>query len=198
MSSEYSSGVRFRVPVSSVLMAGFLFSPSVLAAPPSSVSSGSSSLADSIDLRPEFEKWGLERRVQGKRGTCSVFAVTGAIEYALTRKRKEGTRLSVEFLNWASNRAVGKMKDGGFFSDIWKGFARYGVCPEQDMPYQESFDPSRSPSQEARRHARELRKVGLRLHWIKPWNPRTGLTEKQLAAIKRVLNRQWPVCGGLR
>ena len=53
-------------------------------------------------------------------------------------------------------------------------------------------------NQEAREHALELRKLGLRLHWIKPWNPNTGLTEEQFIAIKHVLNKQWPVCGGFR
>lgn len=179
-------------------LASVLFTPSVLAAPPASGLPDTGSLAESVDLRPAFEKWGLERRVQGNRNTCSVFAVTGALEYALAAKRGRATRLSVEFLNWASNRALRDMNDGSFFSDLWRGFTIYGACPEEDMPYQDKFDPRRRPSSDAREHARLLHEVGLRLHWIKRWNPNTGFTEKQLVAIKRVLNRQWPVCGGLR
>ena len=36
-----------------------------------------------IDLRPVFDRWGLETRRQGGRGTCSAFVVTAAIEYAV-------------------------------------------------------------------------------------------------------------------
>ena len=96
--------------------------------------------ADSIDLRPAFERWELGPRIQGTRNTCSVFTVAGALEYALASKTDHATRLSVEFLNWASNQAAGDAHDGSFFSDAWKGFAIYGVCPEQDMPYQDRFD----------------------------------------------------------
>lgn len=180
------------------LAAGLLLSPSVLAARAPSNPAEAGSPAFGVDLRPAFEKWGLQRRVQGKRKTCSVFAVAGALEYALARKTDRGTRLSVEFLNWASNRALGEAQDGSFFSDLWRGFTIYGACPEGDMPYQEAFDPGPRPSEKARDHARQLHEVGLRLHWIKRWNPNTGLAEKQLAAIKRVLDRRWPVCGGLR
>jgi len=187
-----------RVFGSLALVASLFLLQCVLAAPPSISPPDTGSLASSIDLRPTFEKWDLGPRVQGKRNTCSAFTITGALEYALASKREGGTRLSVEFLNWASNQVLRQTKDGGFFSDLWKGFMIYGVCPEQDMPYQDNFDSGREPSQEAREHALELRKLGLRLHWIKPWNPNTGLTEEQLIDIKHVLNKQWPVCGGFR
>jgi len=151
-----------------------------------------------IDLRPTLEKWKLGPRVQGDRNICSVFTMVGALEYAMASKTHQGTQLSVEFLNWASNQVIGKMDDGGFFSDLWKGFRVYGVCPEEDMPYRNKFDAGLKPSQNAMDHARKLRKAGLRLHWIKPWNPKTGLKENEFLTVKRVLNRGWPVCGGFR
>jgi len=181
-----------------VLAAGMLPGQSALAVPASASASNGGSAAQSIDLRPAFEKWGLGPRVQGKRNTCSVFTVTGALEYALVGQTNHATRLSVEFLNWASNQAIREMQDGGFFSDLWRGFAIYGVCPEPDMPYQDKFDPERTPSEDAKDHARLLHEAGLQLHWIKPWNRNTGLTDQQFVAIKQVLNRQWPVCGGFR
>ncbi len=154
--------------------------------------------AGSVDLRPAFETWQLERRVQGGRNTCSVFAVTGALEYALASRTGKPVRLSVEFLNWASNKALGEVDDGSFFSDLWRGFEIYGACPERDMPYRDTFDSNVTPSEQAKDHARQLHEFGFRLHWIKPWNPNTGLTDEHLAAIKRTLDRKWPVCGGLR
>jgi hypothetical protein len=138
----------------------------------------------------------LPPRAQGDRNTCSVFAVAGAIELALAEKQGRGTRLSVEFLNWASNRTVGKEQDGGFFSDLWRGFESYGICDEAEMPYASDFDPKLRPSAAALKRARQIRKLGLRLHWIKPWNPNRGLTEHQFAQVKRTLRRGRPVCGG--
>lgn len=152
----------------------------------------------SVDLRPEFQRFGLEPRAQGARGTCSVFAITGALEYALAKRSGRADRLSVEFLNWASNAAIGEAADGGFFSDLWTGFEKYGVCDEQDWPYRDTFDPLVAPSGDVQRRARGRRELALRMHWIKPWNPRTGLTDGEFAAIQQALRGQWPVCGGLR
>jgi hypothetical protein len=151
---------------------------------------------ETVDLRPAFGKWGLETRVQGRRGTCSAFVVTEAIEYAVARRQGRTPRLSVEFLNWAANEVTRRAEDGGFFSDLWNGCARYGVCPEQDLPYADRFDPALRPSPTALTHAKELLDRGLRFHWIKAWDPHQGLTPEQLAAVKKTLRDGWPVCGG--
>ncbi len=156
--------------------------------------------ANEVDLRPVFDRLALPVRAQGGRGTCSVFAVAGAMEYALAKQEGEkqvpATRLSVEFLNWASNQAKGEQEDGSFFSDLWKGFEKYGVCVEDEMPYCAEFNPTLQPSPTALIHAGGIRQVGLDLHWIKPWNPHKGLTDGQLQAVKDTLRRGWPVCGG--
>src|SRR3990172_4804450 len=188
----------FHRAIGNLALAALLFSPEVLAVPLSASSPDNGAPAGNIDLRPAFEKWDLGPRVQGSRNTCSVFTVAGALEYALASKTDQGKRLSAEFLNWASNQALREMRDGGFFSDLWRGFTIYGICPEQDMPYQNEFDPNRAPGEQAKDHARQMQETGFRLHWIKQWNPNTGLTEKQLAAIKQVLSRKWPVCVGFR
>jgi hypothetical protein len=104
--------------------------------------------------------------------------------------------LSVEFLNWAFIQVTGEPRDGGFFSDVWRGFQRYGICDEGDMPYALEFDPRRHPSEAVLAHARQCREAGLRLYWIKPWDPTRGLNDEQFAAVKETLRRQWPVCGG--
>lgn len=179
-------------------VAGLLLSQNLLAGAPQDSCPDSDLAAFTVDLRPAFKKWALDPRLQGKRGTCSVFTMTGALEYAVSSKCGGGPRLSVEFLNWASNQALGQMRDGGFFSDLWRGFAIYGICPELDMPYRDEFDPALAPGEESKEHARGVHATDLRLHWIKRWNPNTGLTGKQAAAIKRTLGRQWPVCAGFR
>lgn len=155
-------------------------------------------LPDQIDLRPTFINWSLPVRGQGARGTCSAFVITQAIEYAVATRDRQAAPLSVEFLNWASNQAVNKRDDGGFFSDLWKGFEAYGLCPDADLPYQSAFNPDLSPSLGAIADARRLREHAYRLHWIKPWDVKTGLTDEHVDQIKQVLTRQWPVCGGFR
>jgi hypothetical protein len=148
------------------------------------------------DLRPLFQKWGLEPRSQGGRGTCSVFAINAVIEYAVATKRQQATRLSVEFLNWAANATDGAPVDGGCFSELWQGYAAHGVCPEADMTYRRHFRPGRQPSEIAIAHAKETLALGLQLHWIKEWDSSCGASDEQLAEIKRTLGRGWPVCGG--
>src|ERR1017187_8230005 len=78
-----------------------------------------------VDLRPTFDKLGLIPRQQGARPTCSVFTVAGALEFAVAKRQGHTPRFSVEFLNWAANKACGDTDDGGFFSDLWKGFAAF-------------------------------------------------------------------------
>lgn len=155
-------------------------------------------LPASVDLRPAFSKWGLTARAQGSRGTCSVFTLTGALEFAAANERQHGERFSVEFLNWGANRIVHEDVDGGFFSDLWSAFAQYGICPEQTFPYRDQFEPALAPAPEAQAEAKAKLALHLRQHWIKEWNVKTGLTEDQLQSIKRTLQQGWPVCGGFR
>lgn len=152
----------------------------------------------SVDLRPKFAGFGLTPRVQGGRGTCSVFAVTQALEFAAARKKGAGERLSEEFLNWASNQALGQAADGGFFSDLWKGYEKFGVCTDAAMPYRERFEPDSPPSADAMAQAAATQKLGLQLHWIKEWDVNTGLTPDHLASIKKTMAGGWPVFTGLR
>jgi hypothetical protein len=154
--------------------------------------------ADSVDLRPTFEKWGLPPRMQGGRGTCSVFTMTGALEFALANHEGKATRLSVEYLNWAKNIALISTKDGGNFADLWKGFLESGICPDANMPYQGNYDWQNRPSPDARAFAKKLSRRDFRMHWIKPWDASTGLTGEQYQEIKQVLHKGWPVCGGFR
>jgi hypothetical protein len=153
-------------------------------------------LPEQVDLGPSLRSFGLEPRVQGDRPTCSVFVVVQALEYAVARKAGRGRELSVEYLNWASNRVNGDRKDGGFFSDLWKGFQVHGICAEKSMPYRSTRDRRVRPSSEARAGARKALSLGLRLHWIKEWDPNKGLTDGQLREVRATLARGWPVCGG--
>jgi hypothetical protein len=127
-----------------------------------------------------------------------VFTVVGALEYAVASRVGQGTRLSVEFLNWAGHRAAERAADGGFFSELWDGCAAYGICPEEALPYREQYEAGLEPGAAARDAALGVQALGLRLHWIKEWDPETGLADEQLAAVRQTLARGWPVCGGFR
>ncbi len=151
-----------------------------------------------VDLRPCFERWELDRSRQGDRPTCSVFTVVGALEFAIAKRQGACPRLSVEFLNWAANRVNGDADDGAFFSDLWNGFARHGICARADLPYNSKLDPALAPSAEALAGAKSRLDLGLRFQWIKEWDVNTGLTDEQLLAIRRTLRAGWPVCGGFR
>jgi len=151
------------------------------------------------DLRPELKKAGVTPRQQGARGTCSVFTIAAALEYAFAKSNKPAGRLSVEYLNWASNQVVGHAVDGGFFSDLWKGWRAWGICRESELPYAKNFDAAQKPDDAVIAAGKELAAAAnLRLHWIKRWNVRTGLTSQQMTSLKETLARGWPVCAGLR
>lgn len=182
--------VRRRLPAPASFLAMLILATAARPADPS--------LPPAVDLRPAFADWGLDIRPQGSRGTCSVFALAGGLEYALASRDGHPTRLSIEYLNWAARDVTRQRKDGGFFSDLYRGYRVHGVCPEADMPYQKTFDPRLRPSDEARRRAAEVVGRDLRLCWIKPWDVTTGLTDAQLQEIKATLARRWPVCAGLR
>jgi hypothetical protein len=147
-------------------------------------------------LRLDYERWRLPPRHQGQRGTCSVFTVAAAFEWALARAEDRATPLSEEYLNWASNDAIAQPWDGGFFHDILRGFEAHGICPLDRMPYRPDFDAALRPSDEARAAAAALRARPFAIHWINPWKPQAGLDDAQMAAIRAVLDRGWPVCLG--
>ncbi len=121
-----------------------------------------------------------------------------ALEFAVAERQGHCPRLSVEFLNWAANKACGNSKDGGFFSEMWKGFSAYGICLDEDLPYKREFDATLTPPIAATADAKTRLGLGLRLHWIKEWDVKTGLTDAHVAAIKQTLVSGWPVAAGFR
>jgi hypothetical protein len=180
------------------LLLAHLFLVPMLRADPADVAAETPGLSGKADLRPVFQRFGLGPRQQGGRPTCSAFTMAGALEFAVAKRQHHGCRLSIEFLNWAANKVCGDREDGGFFSDLWKGFAAYGICTEEDLPYQAKFNPALLPNATTMADAKTRLALGLRLHWIKEWNVNTGLTDEHVAAIKRTLEQGWPVCGGFR
>ena len=146
----------------------------------------------------QLKERGLEPRGRRPRHTPSGFVTAGALEFAVSKHLGRGTPLSVEHLNWACNQVIGNetVDRGQFFHHLLKGFDRYGICLESDMPYQKRFDPKLKPSDQALERANEIRGLELRIHWINPWQPKAGLTQAHLQEIKRVLATGYPVAAG--
>lgn len=153
-------------------------------------------LPAAVDLRPQFVELGLVPRKQAQRNTCSVFTTAAALEFALSRLLREGTPLSVEYLNWAANQATGQPSDGQFFHNALRGFELHGICSENAMPYQRRFDPKHEPDERSAKEAQQVLAKNLQVHWINPWKPEPGLTDDQLLEIKQVLASGWPVAAG--
>lgn len=162
------------------------------------------SWSTSVDLRADFQRYGLTPRQQGKRDTCSVFTTVGAFEFGISKQLGKSTILSVEFLNWASNEVAGDKFDGSFFADCLDGFRKFGVCSDALMLHETNYDPQRKPSSRAIDEAAALRHQvidSLRVHWIRP--PVTkghasdpGLTPRQFVELKVVLAHGFPVAFG--
>jgi hypothetical protein len=151
-----------------------------------------------VDLRPQFEDYGLGPRRQGRRNTCSVFTTVAAMEFALAKQSGKGEPLSVEYLNWACNQVINnKSQDRGqFFHHLLKAYDEYGICTESEMPYARRFAPELAPSDEAKQQAKEISDKGFKIHWIKRWRSGSGLNDKQFAQAKEVLASGLPVASG--
>ncbi len=188
------------VPRGGVL--AFLIGVSLLSAPWPPVRSddaaGGHEAGGQIDLTPNFARWGLAIKKQGRRNTCSVFATVAAMEFALSRKSEQGIRLSEEFLNWAANQVVKNTRQdrGQFFSHLLDGFERFGICKDGEMPYARAFSPEYEPSERAKESAKAVRSSGLRAHWIKKNDGKKDITDEHIAQIKATLDKGWPVCAG--
>jgi Papain family cysteine protease len=155
-------------------------------------------LPHSVDLTPEFQKQGLVALAQGKRDDCSLFAVTGVVEFECARRAMAPHgRLSEEFLIWASDKATGQTGDQAMFYNAVQGLNTYGICAAELMPYDDKPNPHRQASPRAMADARKLRERW-RIEWIKRWSVDRQLTERELLAIKHALVNGHPVACGLR
>jgi Papain family cysteine protease len=151
-----------------------------------------------VDLKPELQDFGLTARQQGSRDDCSLFAVTGVVEYETARHlSKTHERLSEEFLIWAGDKAAGEPGDQAMFWKAVAGLNAFGICSEERMPYGTKGRAQRRPSSQALAEARQLAERW-QVGWIKRWSVDRRLTDQQLVEIKRALALGHPVACGLR
>jgi hypothetical protein len=152
-----------------------------------------------VDLREEAKALGVyQPRAQGGRNTCSVFAMTFLLDYMYAKHfNMKSADLSEEFLNFASNQALGQKIDGGFFDGIDIGYQKYGDVSEAVAPYKASFDPNLAYPAGTMSQASSLA-PRLKPHFIKEWDINTGLLPSQLLGIIFQLKQGRPVAAGLR
>lgn len=153
--------------------------------------------AQVYDLKPLFDHYGMTVRDQSGRGTCSVFAIVGLMEFEYAHRLHQRVTLSVEYLNWASNQVTGETEDGSFFSDALSGLLKYGICEDSLFPYYaRNYTKKVAPSAAAMKDGKK--RMRAETIWIKAWNPDTGMTEDQIQQVKAQIRAEHPVAIGFQ
>lgn len=164
-------------------------------------------VADRVDLRKRFSEHELYPRNQGRRPSCSVFAVASAFGFALAEKGQSGA-LSEEYLLWSTvqylrrhpdqiqnqNFDAEESGDMGFsLMSVVQAAQWYGAALQEEMPNAlgGSFAQMEAPSEELIERSRSRRLLRA---------ARLGGrdTSQQVDFIIKVLNAGWPVTIGTR
>lgn len=164
----------------------------------STVRSDDTPLPPRVDLSAEFNKLELPPRAQGDRDVCSLFAITGLANFEYARSQPDShTQLSEEFLIWAARKATGKKDDQAMFYEAACGLNQLGICADRLMPYANTSDPHRHPSPQALAGARRLSERW-KVKWIKRWDLKNPLSDRQIHELKQALASHHPVACGMR
>lgn len=99
-----------------------------------------------VDLRPRFRELELHAKDQGRRPSCAVFAVVGAIEFLNAENTGRADKFSEEYLIWATRRTLqrpaepdaarqGDDADEGFaLTEVVMALRSYGIPLESSLP----------------------------------------------------------------
>ena len=103
-------------------------------------------LREEVDLRPRFRELELHAKDQGRRPSCAVFAVVGAIEFLNAENTGRAEKFSEEYLIWATRRTLqrpsapdaarqGDDADEGFaLPEVVMALRSYGIPLERSLP----------------------------------------------------------------
>ncbi|MEP0843516.1 MAG: hypothetical protein HRF43_12510 [Phycisphaerae bacterium] len=164
----------------------------------SAAAQSGAALPAKADLAPRFTELGLTPRSQGKRDTCSLFAITSAANFEWAQSRKGDAKpLETEFLVWAAKEACAKSRDQAMFYEALAGLNAFGICEEGLMEYGPTAGGDRKPSPEAVKNAAVLANRW-KAHWIRLWDLRKPLSDAQITAIQQAIAEGHPVACGLR
>jgi hypothetical protein len=141
-----------------------------------------------VDLRPRIFELGLHPKQQGRRPSCAVFAVLGALEFHHTLRQGRPVSLSEEFLVWATRQVnPGQVNFDGFtFAEVVTALRRYGV-PRAELMTNLLGGPvdQLQPTPEALADALSRRNVTV--------GAAAGSSDTKIAAILDELNEGYPV-----
>ncbi len=170
-------------------------------------------LREEVNLRPKFHELELTAKDQGRRPSCSVFAVVSALEFQNAQVTGKAEKLSEEYLLWAtrkilgltgshsaaagvsSNEAEGEETpdDAGYnILEVLQALRAYGVPLQEQMrnTYGIKLDDMQEPSPGLIQEARTRRNISI--------HPVTGRDNAaRIDNIIHVLNEGLPVVGGL-
>ncbi|WOO41261.1 C1 family peptidase [Rubellicoccus peritrichatus] len=158
-----------------------------------------------VDLRPDFTALKLHTKDQGRRPSCAVFAVVGALEFENAKTADQPEKFSEEYLIWATRESLGirseadkdfdPNQDGdlGFsLIEVVQALRSYGILDSASMPntFGKSMAAIEEPDEKLISDARTRRKVSS--YFI------TGRgNEAKVDNIVHALNENIPVVIGL-
>lgn len=146
-----------------------------------------------VDLRPLYREKGLISKDQGRRPSCSIFAVVSALEYEAARLNGTAKPLSEEFLIWAVRQIQPgiPLNTGYHFNEVISALQTFGVPTLEELPNTfgkkiERIQPSTEVIQAA------LERTSITPVWFRRNDP--NLVER----IVSCLNKGTPVIVGVR
>lgn len=145
-----------------------------------------------VDLRPQFFKLGLHTKNQGRRPSCTVFALLAPIEFHYSARAGRALPLSEEYLIWATMQVnPGQQDPDGFsFGDVIRAIRRHGLARSELMPNTFRSFAGIQPGAEAVADAATRGEVSIHAVF--------GSPEAKIEAMIRELNEGWPVAISLR
>jgi len=159
-----------------------------------------------VDLREFYREMELYTKRQGRRPSCAVFAVVGALEYQNARFRGEKEILSEEYLIWATRESLGMtdtpnrpdedragQSDAGFsLIEVAQALKTYGIPLQESMPntFGTGMEAITSPGDSIVQEA--LDRTNIQAYMITGRSPRD-----RIAALIQCLNEGVPVVAGM-
>lgn len=170
-------------------------------------------LRKEVDLRQRFFDYGLYPKDQGRRPSCSVFAVVSALEFQNAALIGQPEKFSEEYLIWATRKVLGQTRpstaaantagedaepaqDAGFsLAEVVTALRTYGVPRQADMPntFGSSMRDIAEPDAKLIEQARSVRQVSIhRIPARDTMQAINGLVHALNAGVPPVIGLRWP------
>ena len=142
-----------------------------------------------------FSSGGSVARMQGGRGTCSVFAMTAAIEYAVATKQQQ-RHAAERRVSQLGRQRRGPRGDRRRHVSQSSGGASppTAFAPRPKCRTRTLSTPPQNPTRKRLPMPRRLRALGLQLHWIKRGTRAEASATSSLPRSSERSGGGWPVC----